>query len=153
MFPDPRAVRLFDRRDATADAESDCKGNAVPDASQRTKMHPAADRGARPDQSRRSAAVSQRPQGRDVVKDPERPPVRTGNQIITLDLEIVDRDHRQAAGMPRPTLPSSRLKNTPVSVPTNSRPCRTGSARITRVISPAGKSPLIDRQLLPESVL
>ena len=40
----------------------------------------------------------------------------------------------------------------PVSVPTNSRPLATGSARTTRVISSVGRSPLIDFQLVPPSV-
>src|SRR5215470_10582183 len=42
-------------------------------------------------------AVGQRAQRRDVIEDPERAAVRTGNQILVLDLEIVDRNDRQAA--------------------------------------------------------
>ncbi|WP_210237024.1 hypothetical protein, partial [Mesorhizobium sp. M8A.F.Ca.ET.213.01.1.1] len=72
-----------------------------------------------------------------------------GDKVACLDLEIVDRNHGGLLAKGNQCRPSSRVKKTPVSVPAKSRPSRTGSARTTRVISPFGKSPTIDSQLLP----
>src|SRR4029077_16382450 len=104
IFAGLPAVRLLGRDDTAAEPECELEGYAAPRGAERAEAQPVSDRGARRYEARRGAAICERAERRDVVEDPERAPMGAGDQIASLDLEVVDRDHRQAAGEARPAL-------------------------------------------------
>src|SRR6185437_15903441 len=92
------SVRPLHRRNTAADPETDREGHRRAHAAQRAEMQLRPRGAARREQSRPGVVAGQLAQRRDVVENPERAAMRARDQIAELDLEIIDRHHRQAAG-------------------------------------------------------
>ena len=102
MLAHADAAFLVDHDGAAIDAEGGTIGDAGADVGAGAPMQLGADRRARREELVASRSLGKSAQPRHVVQDPERAAVRGRHQVGVLQLQVIDRDDREAAAHARP---------------------------------------------------